>query len=439
MRKFAIKGMVFLAVAVSLSLYFSGTIRAILTPKVQFLIPQKGQLTQKFQIPCSLTFTHQEPLYFPVEDPVVVKQVFVRMGDKVQAGDALFELQLLNESAMEKDLDQRYKNALLNQLDFKRRNADVVLTDKEKNYLATFKTLQAATLREVELEKKVRQFSSASSFSLSDGNYPEGAGTNLMAAVDAWRAANTQKIEAETAFMAFSKLRLSNKAQAYISEYQIVEAQLFETQTALQDFNNKKESIRLVTAPSNGYVASLHTSAREEYYGKSPLCILTKAEGEALLKVSLKNVKRLVSDGTSVLVETQVGSFKGTVREIGLDDEGEKYAMLDIPDHLLALLPLRLIEKTPMTAHITVVSPEQHSLVPMSAVHGTQGQRFVYVVKENQPAVGNIQMRVEKLNITVLDEADGMAAVEQDLSHARLAYYEDRPLDDGAFVVGYSK
>ncbi len=430
------KGMLSLAAVVSLCLYFSGTIQTILTPKVQFLTPQKGQLTEKLQRPCTLVFTHQTPFYFEVDDAVVIKNVFVRPGDKVQEGDVLFELQLANEASMEKELDARYRNALLSRLDFQRRNADVALSEKEKSYLAAFQAFQAAALKEAELGQRVRQLTSYS-FELTAGGYPEGADKPLKAAVDEWRKANEQKNEAEAAFMAASRLRIGSKAQYYISDYQAIERQMLEVQTDMQTFHSKKERIRFVAAPHAGYVVSVDVSVWDEYHGQSPLCVLTEQEGEALLQAGLSNVKSQIAKGTSALVEAEAGTFQSTVRETSINDKGEKYAILEMPEDLLALFPLRVIDQLQMTARMDVVSPERHFLVPMSAIHGTGDHRFVYIIEENQPAVGPVQMRVRQLNISILDEADGVAAVGEDLSRARLAYYEDRPLSNGALVTGY--
>ena len=77
------------------------------------------------------------------------------------------------------------------------------------------------------------------------------------------------------------------------------------------------------------------------------------------------------------------------------------------------------------------------SLLPSSAVHGAEGDRFVYLIKTSQNAVGNKTMTVEKLSVTVLAEADGTTAIQEDLSYSQVAYMEDRELSDGSRVMEY--
>ncbi len=46
-------------------------------------------------------------------------------------------------------------------------------------------------------------------------------------------------------------------------------------------------------------------------------------------------------------------------------------------------------------------------------------------------------MTVTKMQVTVLGEADGVAAIEEDISYSRIAYMEDRELSDGSRVMEY--
>ena len=53
-KRFAIRGIVILAIFVALCMFFSGTVRTITTPKVRLTAAKRGKLEERVELSCKL-------------------------------------------------------------------------------------------------------------------------------------------------------------------------------------------------------------------------------------------------------------------------------------------------------------------------------------------------------------------------------------------------
>ena len=79
------------------------------------------------------------------------------------------------------------------------------------------------------------------------------------------------------------------------------------------------------------------------------------------------------------------------------------------------------------------------TLLPVSAVRGTGEDRYVYVIREEQNGLGERVMRVSRQSGKVLAEVGGTASIEEDLGRQRVAYMEDRAIEEGSEVMTYEQ
>ena len=77
----------------------------------------------------------------------------------------------------------------------------------------------------------------------------------------------------------------------------------------------------------------------------------------------------------------------------------------------------------------------QTALIPVGAVHGSGNKRYVYMATERSNVLGAPDLIITKIDISVIDEAEGFVAVNEKLAHMQLVYMEDRPLSDGCIVM----
>ena len=108
LKKFAIRGIVFLAVFVALCMFFSGTVRTITTPKVRLVTPKKGKLEERIKLTCKPAFPTVEPVSVALSDGLTLSIVKVnsRAGYTVKAGEVVVEAKVAAYDAKYKQYQQ---------------------------------------------------------------------------------------------------------------------------------------------------------------------------------------------------------------------------------------------------------------------------------------------------------------------------------------------
>ncbi|MBP3452921.1 MAG: hypothetical protein J6M20_04315 [Clostridia bacterium] len=436
-RSIAIKGMLILLCIVLVCLFFSGTIKTIVTPKVQFVTVKTGKLTHHYQFTGKVTYPGAEDFSYTVSQPVIISQTSVRPGDKVKAGDTLFSMRFSNQEAMASQLEVVYQNALIAQMEFELTYADYHPDPRATEYMSAYSTLQMATIYEGEARLAMERVLPAGVIVPEEG-YPEGADETATKAIDAWRSAYTYKASAKSSFDRVSAdYVLTESDRQYLVREQETLNTITSTGAALNAFYAERDAMSAVCAPRDGYIAAVNVRTGSSYDGSMPLYSLTDAESMPVIEIGIDEMDRIIPDGTTVMIMTQWGDFKSEVLVTGVNDKGDEYAHIAIPDDLAQMgVSINRFSAENFTVSLALQTDTAHSLVPVSAIHGTGDDRYVYVVEENSSALGGTEMSVTKLSVTVIDEADGMAAVKERLTRVQLAYMEDRPLSDGATVMG---
>lgn len=113
LKKFAIRGIVFLAIFVALCMFFSGTVRTITTPKVRLFTPKRGKLEERIKLTCKPAFPDVEPVSFPLSEGFTLSIVKVnsRAGYTVKAGEVIVEAKVADYDAKYKQYQQDYDTA----------------------------------------------------------------------------------------------------------------------------------------------------------------------------------------------------------------------------------------------------------------------------------------------------------------------------------------
>lgn len=437
-RAIAIKGMLILMCVVFLCLFFSGTIKTIVTPKVQFVTVKSGRLTHHYQYTGAVVYPGAEAFYYPTSQPVIIAEVYVSPGDSVKAGDVLFSMQHLNASETETQLKNAYHDALLQRMDFEQEYAGYQPDPRAQEYRNALKALQRATIEEGEASLLVSRILPAG-VTVPEQGYPEGVTASAQQAIDAWRIAAAEKALAKADFEALtSEYSLSELDQQYdVRDMETAEA-VDAAGRALNAFYLEQEKLKAVCAPRECTIATVDVRSGSIYDAGAPLCMLMDVDDIPVIEIVTEDMERVLPHGASVDIMTPWGEFQSEVVETGLTTTGNPYAHIAIPDALAEKgISAAMLGEAGINVSVGIQSENAYSLVPVSAIHGSGSNRYVYVVEENKAALGGSEMQVSQLNITVVDEVDGYAAVEEKLTRVQLAYLEDRPLSDGCTVMGY--
>jgi len=435
-KRIACRGMLALLVMLGLCLFLSGTLKTMVTPKVQFVNVKSGKLTSHLQLPCRLVYRDTKEVRSQVPDGVMVGRCLVRAGDRVKAGDVLFSLRFRQEQQMEQQLTDAYYAALKAEMDFSRENAKLRPRKAEEAYFEAYQALEDIVIQEGKARLMVERLLPTGSV-LPEEGMPEGADEALMEAVNDYRTCQAARATAEEALEKASAYEVRSSALQYLTQKQQIELQIQRTREALLDFQQARDAMKTVTAPHDGYIAEVSVRAGDSYDGSTPLCLLTSEAGGPALEAVLDGQTEKGMDQANVTVETEWGDFSTRITETELNQDGQLCAYMTLPQELLHLgISLRRAAASTMTADVTIQSEEAYALIPVSAIHGVGSNRYVYMVEESASVLGGTEMKVRACDVTVLAEAEGMAAVAEPLNRVRLAYREDKELSDGSTVMG---
>ena len=91
-RRLAVKALIILVAVVAVCMVFSGTVQNILTPKVRVASVKNGKLNRSVSLTGKLQYSDNEDFYFPLSggETCLITQVYVRAGDRVEAGTPMF-------------------------------------------------------------------------------------------------------------------------------------------------------------------------------------------------------------------------------------------------------------------------------------------------------------------------------------------------------------
>ena len=441
LKKFAVRGIVVLAVFVALCMFFSGTIRTITTPKVKLTSGRRGKLEERTELTGKLAFPEVDKLgaTLPEGTSVTIARVNTRVGYTVKAGDVLVEARVSNYDAALRQFQTAYDQASEQLMTLENKNRNIRITRRDETYAAAYFALRDARRAAVSARLDMEAQLSRENLSGQEEGYPEGASEALIAAIDLWRAAAKAQEDAQAAMDEASRYTVDEAVWAYITERRACQEKLEEAESGMRELMGLNEQVRAIAAPHDGYVAEVNVRADDVFSGGQPMIVLTAAEAMPVLRCDVSDVKRAIADGTTV--SYTVDSYESIETQVigsGTDAEGKKYVDVALTDRLIRArgsVYAMTLEDTPL--QLIHRAREATTLVPVSAVRGSGDDRYLYVVEENYAAFGASVMKLRRLNVTVLAEYGGTASLQEDVSYYTIAYMEDRPVNEGDAVMEY--
>jgi multidrug efflux pump subunit AcrA (membrane-fusion protein) len=451
LKRFALRGLIILAVVVALCMFFARTVQTITTPKVRLYSATKGRLEQSYKLTAEVYFPETEEI--TVEDAqktnVTVSKVSVKVGSYVQKGDTIFtttvstyeeELEKLQESydskaseLLELDVTNRKlsKESRQNELysDMQDKQSDLTKTTYEARKIAMQNGISLGT----DLSNWKKQLAAAK-------DVPQ----EVTDAVNKALAAQSAYEEASTAFYATyedKKLRVSSDTFDYIKKRNTLQEEMDEISDQMLELDTRVASMATITAPHDGWIVSVNVSAGDTYDGSKAAYTMTAEGSTPSLKASLAGVERSFSDGTKVTIgDSDSGTEKTTVTATRTDSNGDKYLVIEMPESMqkAGSSSLRQAISNGVQATITYRAKESTTLLPASAVRSDGTNYYVYVVQDsNGSFLSSNGMKAVKTSVTVIEKNDKQYSVQEDFSYQQIAYQEDRALSDNMSVMEY--
>lgn len=443
LKKFAVRGMVILAICVALCMFFSGTIKTITTAKVKLTQGRTGRLEEKTELSGKLVFPELDRVRFALEQgqTLQITKVNFRPGYTVKEGDAVVEARVADYENTMKTYQNSYDDALDQLLSLESKSSNIRLRRSDELYADAYFELRDAKKATVACKVAMESLLNREKLTLPETGVPEGASDELSQAIQDYRAALEAEAAAQEAMDGVERYMPDDATWSYITGKRDLEEKMDDAEQKMQTLSQLNGSVQTITAPHDGYIAEVLVKEGDVYDGNSDLFSMNKADIEPVLRADISSVEKNVTEGMAVTINSdRYGSVETSVLETGLDAEGKKYADVQVTPDVISTrgsVYAMTVEETPLV--LINRARQQTTLLPSSAVHGTGDDRYVYTVDTAYSNFGNSKMTVHKMTVTVLAEAGGVASIEEELGYYDIAYMEDRPINDGDAVMLYAE
>ncbi len=452
LKRFALRGLIILAVVVALCMFFARTVQTITTPKVRMYTPTKGRLEQSYKLTAEVYFPETEEVTVTEakKTAVTVSKVYVKAGSYVSKGDTIFtttvgsyeeDLQKLQDSYDSKATELLELDITNRKLSKESRQNELYAEMVEKQSDLSKRTYEA---RKLAMQSGITLGSDVTAWKKQLAAVKD-VPQEVTDAVNKAIAAKSTYDEASTAFYATyedKKLKVSSDTFDYIKKRNALQDEMDDLSDQMIELDSRVSALATITAPHDGWIVSMDVAAGDNYDGAKAAYTMTTEGSTPLLKASLTGVDRTISNGTKVtLGDGDSGTEKTTVQATRTETNGSKYLLIDLPESMQEpgnSAIRQALNNGGVQATITYRAKESTTLLPASAVRSDGSSYYVFVVQDsNGGFLTSNSKKAVKTSVTVIEKNDKQYAVQEDFSYQTIAYQEDRALSDGMAVMEY--
>ena len=442
MKKFALRGLLILAIVVALCMFFSGTVRTLTTPKVRFAQAKNGKFEQEIELKGKVVFPESEEIRVPVPEDLslTITQVKAAAGDQVKAGAVLLKARVTDAEKTLETLKKDYDTAQKELRSLEKKNGEIRLTRNEEIWQEAW--LEEEKARETERSAWValRVSLLRENLEMQGENLPEGAGEESRNAYQAWQTAGEALKRAEDQLKAMERYAIPEETWTSLRQMEEYREKLQKTEEQMTAVQVLSQTAETIPAPHAGYVIEVKVEKGATADGDTVLARMTPDGVAPVIRLDLTGIKQSVNQGTTVIVDSDSwGGASTKVVSTGLDSEGHPYADAAITEDVrYALGSVSNMMKGDIKARLVTKSQEATCLVPAAAVRGSGDSRYVLVGETESSAFGGSRMIAKKMSVTVLAESGSTVSVAEDLTWQKVLYMEDRALTEGGPVMQYT-
>lgn len=443
MKKFALRGMVILAAAVALCIFFSGTVRTLTTPKARFAQIRTGKMEQEIDLTGKVVFPEEEELTYSIPEgmTLTVTRVHVTAGSKVKAGDPLVSTRVTDGEKTLESLKKDLATAQKELRTLETKTAGIRLTRSEEKWQEAWNRENEARGRAQEARISLMTALRQAGLEWNGKDLPEGAGEEAQELYAAWQQAEKEASAASDALKALERYAIPDETWTAIQQKQEQTRKAADLENQILTLQVLEKTAEKITAPREGYVTEISLEKGATLDADSVILKMTAEGSQPVIRVDLSEVKQEVKKGTTLMLEGDSWDRPSVkVTETGLNAEGRPYADAEITkDVTYALGSVSALMKKEIKAQLVVRSQEATCLVPAAAVRGSGDSRYVYVGETERSAFAGSRMIVRKTDVRVLAESGSTCSLAEDLTGMKVLYMEDRALTEGGAVMEYTK
>lgn len=446
----AVKGLIILSVAVALCMFFAGTVRTIVTPKIKIVSAKTGKLEQSISLKGVLT--HPETEEVRVDDArgqtLSVSRVYVRAGHEVKAGEVMFEMEMTDYDEKNDKLVKDYEDKRKKLIDLDIKNRELNKTNPRNSaydaMILAHKALIEAKVKYQALREQegLRVPGDVKNADLQQYLVDNGGSPALGLAAAAYAEAASAATRAEnTLFSMLSDKKTKGKdgIWEYLKERSLMTAELEQVEKDMTELAVKKSGLSKVIAPRDAYVTAVSVKPGDAYEGKTAALSISKEGVKPVLRADITDVRQSIDTGAAVLVKGDWQALETKVIGVGVDIKGRKYVDVELTEEIISMrggVYAMTLSDTDMT--VTFRAKESRTLLPASAVRsGGEKDDYVWQIRREYGGFTGERMKIAKTPVTVVQRADKVVAIAEDMYNAQIADMEDRAIKDGDAVMEY--
>jgi len=452
MKKLAIRVGVILAAVVACSMFFANTIITITTPKVKFAEVGYKRFEEQMNREASLHFDKTDKITVEAarKTPVTVDQMYVRVGDRVEAGDTICTTSLSGtfteevESASDALVaaQQAYmKNEtenikLVSTIDSDKNEAKRAMDDTGKALAdAQAKLLGEAAKAGTLLSDDTKTWAAA---------IQQSGDAGLISLMESVLDAQGASDRANAAFLdTFANSKTKTEVYEFLLQRAELQSEVDKAQNKLVELVASSEAMTVIRAEHGGYVVELGIQEGAVYDGGAPAYELTVSGQAPLLRCEVTGVKREFGEGMRADIKAEYGDIRAEVAAVVREGVDRKFLHIELSDEMIEQLGgVRTLMNNGVTVKLTYRSKEATCILPTGAIRkdddGTGD--YVYLSEERYDGLWGSYLVARKAPVTVLERGDKEVSIQEDLRYgwrARPVYQESKPLKDGARIEEY--
>ena len=442
MKKVAVRAMIILAAVVALSLFFSGTIRTLTTPKVRFLTPRQGKFEQITELTGSVYFPSAEDLTLdlPEGTTLTLNSVKVQAGDEVKKGDPLFSATIVDFSKNMANLEDEYNTARSSLRNQERKNGEIRLTRNEQAWRTAYYAASDADAAKRDRRVDLLALLEEEGLELTaDGKLPENASEKAQEAWNSYTDAVSASEAADRQLNMLSRYAIAESVWEDLNTRQEQQDKMKDAEEQMTQLTVLSRLVSAYPAPHKGFISAVSVEKGAALDASTVLMKITPEDAVPVIRADISDIKQTVSKGAAVEVEQDRWTTYSTkVAAVGVNADNTRYADITITEDLIrSYTTIRNLAKNDLKLRLTSRAQESTCLIPATAVRGSEGDRYVYVAVRQSSTFGGTQTIVQKTPVTVLNESDTVVSVAEDLTYSQIIYQEDRALNEGDSVMAY--
>lgn len=441
LKKYALRGMIILAVFVALCILFAGTIRSLTIPKIRFAPVKTGKFEKVTELTGKVVFPEEEPITMKIPEgySLTVTGVSVTPGQKVKKGDKLLSAELTDAEKTLASLQKEYDTAQATLDAWERKNGEVRLTRAETQWMEAYGAAREA--ESAEMAARMDVLAHLEESEIPDA-LPEDAGEELKDAWTAWEKAAGERDSARKTLKDLDRYAIADEVWTQLEQKREAEAKRADAENQIIALRLLIRRTTALTAAHDGYISAVDVQKGGTVAGDDPLLSMTPEGSDPVIRIDVSKLDQKLQKGAAVTVDSDDwGRTDTRVVNTGLSVSGHPYADAEInKDVIYALGQVSdMMKKEEIKVTLNTKAQESSCLVPAAAVRGSGKGRYVYVGEEDNSAFGGKRIIVRKTDVTVLDESSATVSVAEDLTYSKVLYMEDRPIEENGVVMPYEE